>query len=67
MSWAAVGTCRGCEKPPAHIREYVDLGIRDGITPEEAVRREEGTFNPATGRFWCTQCYIQAGMPLGKA
>lgn len=66
-SFTPVTTCRGCEKPPTHIREYIDLGITNGTTPEQAVRDEEGTYNEETGRFWCTNCYIKAGMPLGKA
>jgi hypothetical protein len=59
--------CRGCGKTPDQIDEYVIEAAREGIEPEEFVRREEGTFNPKTGLFWCTSCYIAAGEPLGKA
>ena len=33
------------------------------MTPEQFVRREEGTFNIENGHFLCTDCYIAAGMP----
>ena len=60
--------CKGCGKTPEQLQEYVDLA-RDGgyESPEQAVREQEGTFDPATGLFYCTDCYIKAGMPLGKA
>lgn len=32
-------------------------------TPEQYVIYNEGTYNPATGHFLCTDCYIKAGMP----
>ena len=59
--------CKGCGKSPEEILEYTDMADEMGCTPEQAVRRNEGTFNPSTGLFWCTSCYIKAGMPLGKA
>lgn len=60
--------CRICGKEPKDIMEYVMLAAAEGYeTAEEAVRREEGTYNPETGLFYCTECYIKAGMPSGKA
>jgi len=59
--------CVGCKRAPAQIQEYVDAAHDEGITPSEWVRSEEGTFNKENGHFWCTNCYIKAGMPLGKA
>jgi len=38
-----------------------------GRSPSEIVRTEEGTFNPHTKMFYCTDCYFKAGMPLGTA
>lgn len=29
--------------------------------------RADGTYNSATGSFWCDRCYIVLGMPLGTA
>lgn len=59
--------CKGCGKTPDAIPEYV-VACRDyGCTPTEYVQRGEGTYNPKTGQFWCTECYIKVGMPLGRA
>ena len=59
--------CRGCGKTPEEIDEYVDMSMGSGLTPTEFCVEEEGTFNKETGKFWCTDCYTRAGMPLGKA
>ena len=59
--------CIGCNKIPAMIQEYVVCARNNGITPDEYVRREEGTLNPDNGHFWCTECYSEMGMPSGKA
>jgi hypothetical protein len=59
--------CIGCNKIPALIQEYVVCARNDDITPDEYVRREEGTLNPDNGHFWCTECYSEVGMPSGKA
>lgn len=55
--------CIGCNKAPAEIGEYVELAEADGITPDEFVRSEEGTYNPENGHFACTSCYIAMGEP----
>jgi len=59
--------CKGCGKRPEEIKEYRIAASESGETPEEFVRTEEGTYNPRTERFYCTACYIAAGMPLGIA
>ena len=59
--------CRRCKREPAAIQEYVAYAAESGCTPEEYVEREEGTFNRLSGEFWCTECYIARGMPLGTA
>ena len=60
--------CKGCGKEPKDILEYVQM-VEDGEyeTPEMAVICNEGTYNPRNGLFYCTSCYIKAGMPLGVA
>jgi hypothetical protein len=66
--------CKKCQKTPDMIDEYVSIARendwqkKDG-TPDAdmAVRREEGTYNKETGRFYCTKCYIALGQPLGTA
>lgn len=55
--------CIGCGKQPADIEEYVEMGEVEDMTPEEFVRSEEGTYNPANGHFACTDCYIAMGQP----
>lgn len=59
--------CKECGKVPSQIPEFVELGKQMNCTPQEAVIEEEGTYNDFSGRFWCTECYIKIGMPLGKA
>lgn len=60
--------CKGCGKKPEELKEYVTLAKENGYeSAEQAVKREEGTYNPSTGQFYCTSCYIKAGMPLGQA
>ena len=58
--------CQGCKKRPDEISEYID-NYENMDDPFEYVRQHEGTYNPMNGHFWCTGCYIKAGMPLGVA
>jgi hypothetical protein len=55
--------CTGCNKRPDEIGEYVTSAKWDGITPDEYVRTEEGTYNSKNGHFLCTDCYIAADYP----
>lgn len=55
--------CIKCGKTPSEIEEYVEAAKDEGMTPDEYVRTEEGTFNPVNGHFACTDCYIDMGMP----
>lgn len=55
--------CIGCNKHPSEIEEYCDEEVTDGMTPDDYVRSEEGTYNPENGHFLCTGCYCDAGMP----
>ena len=60
--------CAVCGKSPSQIMEYASVYRSEGYkTPEEYVINNEGTFNKDTGKFYCTSCYIEIGMPLGKA
>jgi len=59
--------CKGCNKHPDALSEYVDIAKEEDCTPTEYVQHNEGTYNPTTGKFWCTECYIRVGMPLGQA
>ncbi len=59
--------CKVCGKSPSELEEYIEMGKAEGLTPDEFVRQEEGTLNKQTGLFYCTDCYIKIGMPLGTA
>ena len=59
--------CKRCKKKPSEIEEYVEAAEANGYTPEAYVKSQEGTYNRDTGKFYCTACYIKAGMPLGVA
>lgn len=55
--------CIDCKKNPNDLPEYVELANEEGITPDDFVIREEGTYNKNNGHFTCTTCYIKRGMP----
>jgi len=55
--------CIGCHKRPEDIPEYVTQAREEGVTPSHWCAMNEGTFNPTNGRFACTACYIDMGMP----
>lgn len=60
--------CVGCARSPEDIPEYVELADAEGYpNAASAVQREEGTYNPINGHFYCTSCYVKAGTPLGVA
>lgn len=59
--------CKICGKKPHEIKEYVGLAKENKTTAEQAVIKNEGTYNYKTGLFYCTDCYIKLGMPLGTA
>ena len=52
-----------CERSPSDIPEYVEAAKEDDVTPDQYVVDNEGTFNPKSGHFACTDCYIRLGMP----
>ena len=60
--------CMGCKKAPHEISEYIDMAESEGYaSPAEFVWALEGTLNRENGHFLCTECYIAAGMPSGRA
>ncbi|MBT2484828.1 MULTISPECIES: hypothetical protein [unclassified Microbacterium] len=60
--------CVGCRKRPHEFSTYRYMVAEDGYADaDEAVRRNEGTYNRENGHFWCDGCYIRAGQPLGVA
>jgi nitrate reductase cytochrome c-type subunit len=58
-------TCIGCHKTPEEIEEYIQYSKGTGLTPSQFVIANEGTYNCyEKERFYCTICYVKAGMPL---
>jgi hypothetical protein len=55
--------CIGCGKLARELSEYIDMAEEEGMSPEDYVASEEGTYNPENGHFLCTPCYVKAGMP----
>lgn len=60
--------CAGCGMDPNDDRELQLHACSEGYGDARAfIRHEDGTFNKETWRFWCDDCYIKAGEPLGVA
>jgi hypothetical protein len=59
--------CFVCNKRPAELAEYVEAAAEEGMTPDEYVRQEEGTYNRGNGHFACTPCYIKIGQPSRRS
>lgn len=59
--------CKECNKKPIEIQEYIDMAKEEEMGIEEYVIENEGTYNPDTKLFLCTDCYIKLEMPLGLA
>lgn len=55
--------CARCRKAPNELPEYTEPAAEEGITADQYVREEEGTFNSDNGHFLCTPCYAAIGMP----
>lgn len=56
--------CKGCGKKATELKEYIDLARVEGFKDaNQAVHMLEGTSNPKDKTFYCTPCYIKAGMP----
>lgn len=55
--------CMGCFKSPDQLACYTGLAEEMGISPDDYVRQEEGTYNRNNGHFLCDDCYVAAGMP----
>lgn len=58
-----IAFCTGCNKPATEIDEYIEYASDNGISVQQYVEEEEGTYNQENGHFLCTDCYIEAGMP----
>lgn len=56
-------TCGACRRKPSQIAEYIDAAGQEEMSETMYVVHNEGTFNPKTNRFLCTEDYVRAGMP----
>lgn len=59
--------CKICGRTPHEIPEYTEAAEIEEMAVEAYVEDYEGTYNFATGKFYCTKCYIEIGEPLGTA
>lgn len=57
--------CVCCQRVPDEIAEYSREQTGEDTSPEDYVYSNEGTLNTESGRFFCTDCYIDNGMPSG--
>lgn len=62
MAFVKEPVCKGCKKSPEEIGEYKAYAMAEGMTPTEWVKENERS--TPDGNFYCTNCYIKAGMPL---
>lgn len=62
---AALPRCMGCRKTPEEISEYQKMATVYKTTATEYMKANEGTYNRfRKNKFYCTICYIKAGMPV---
>jgi hypothetical protein len=54
--------CAGCNKPPEKLPDIVEAAALNRMTPSAYVQVLEPTFNRASGRFMCQDCYMEAGI-----
>lgn len=57
--------CIDCGRRPEEIPEYIEAGNENGMTPDQYVREEEGTLNPANGHFLCTDDFLGRELRAG--
>lgn len=61
--------CVRCKRTPEDIPEYREGEFWDEgdfESPTDFVIQEEGTYNPVSRQFACTECYIAMGMPASR-
>lgn len=66
-----VPVCIGCNKSPEELVEYRSVaqadseGLEVPITATAWMVHNENTYNKfEKNKFYCTTCYVKAGMPL---
>ena len=59
--------CKICKKSASEISEYVCEAKKNKMDVDDYIEEEEGTLNFKTKQFYCTNCYVKIGMPIGIA
>jgi len=59
--------CVAQGKEPWWYSDEDQPGTPSVVTPQQYVEENEGTYNAFSHFFYCTDCYIAVGMPLGIA
>lgn len=55
--------CAKCGRTPSDIPEYRDAWKEYGASSADDMAKDDGTYNPESDSFVCTECYIGIGMP----
>ena len=58
-----VQKCFVCGKKAEELEEYIEAAAANEMPIAKYVAEEEGTYNPDSGNFACSYCYIAIGMP----
>lgn len=58
--------CPGCKKQAPEIASVQQFATEFGMSPEEFVRVEEGTYNPGNEHFLCDDCFIRIEIAAGR-
>lgn len=56
--------CKGCSKRPHELEEFREMADIFEMTAEAYIEAHEETFEAQTRRFFCTDCWLKAGMPV---
>lgn len=58
--------CKDCKREPQEIPYYINQALAEEVHPYD-IAAEDGTYNPKTHQFYCMECYVKRGCPLGTA
>jgi hypothetical protein len=59
--------CKGCRKFADDLTEYQEMADVFDMTPDAYIEAHEETFDPRLHNFFCTPCWVRAGMPIRTA
>lgn len=61
-----MASCKQCGKTAEELYGDWSVNMLEGYEPDQYAK-QDGTYNRETDLFWCDDCYIKIGMPLGTA